>query len=431
MNAKSVAVVLLIFTSQIFAQVENQKINSLLIKKDYKSVIETLESKNPESLNFTDNFNLGQAYKGLYQYTKSLPYLQKASRLNSSNIEILFALAENFYLLGNSGLAVFTYKDLLDKDPNNFRALIELAKIRIENENYGNAGEIYSKLISNDSTNAFLFSQLAFCKFKVGKVDSAINLYKESLKFNPWDAKNYLQIAKIFFMNEQYDSSFTYVKRGLDINQTNLQLNKLGGEVLFKMKKYRSAINQFKMLIELGDSTYSIYQKLGFSQYFVTQSTIDSTHLDSLLNETINSLSKSFNKYNEDPLTTLYLGLAYKDKDDYQTAVAYFERTLEIIYPDYIADVYTHLGVSFEMEGNLKEAVKSYKKALEFNPEKQNVIFQLASLYDRAYADRSVPLMYFEKFMHNADNPDSNLINYAVKRIEDLKEEVHFRNGKN
>ncbi|MBZ0182140.1 MAG: tetratricopeptide repeat protein [Melioribacteraceae bacterium] len=422
---------LFIFIISLKGQSIDEQIDNLFFKKDFQNAIPLLVEKiENDSTNYLDLYRLGLAYKESYQYSKSLDLLRNASRQNSNDIEVLLALADNFYLIGNIGLAAVTYREVLEKDADNFRASIELSKINIESEDYNSALQIFKSLIKRDSTNAFLFSQMAFCEFKLGNGEAAIELYKKSLQLNNYDIKNYLQIAKIFFIYEKYDSSFAYIKEGLEINPRDLPLNKLGAEVLFKMKKYRAAIIQYDQLILYGDTSSTNYQKLGFSQFFVSGSTINSTEADSLLSESIKSLSKSFEQYKDDPLTTLYLGLAYKDKNDYETAIAYFDRTLEIIYPDYISDVYTHLGVSYEMKNDYKSAVKSYKKALEFNPEKTSIIFQLASLYDRNYADKSVPLLYYEKYLNDTENPDSTLYNYSLKRISDLKESLHFTNGK-
>lgn len=431
MQKLTILILLLILIVSVNGQSIDEQIDYLFLKKDFQSVIPLLEVKiKSDSFDYIDLYKLGIAYKESYKYSKSLDLLRNASRQNSNDIDVLLALADNFYLIGNTGLAAATYREVLEKDGNNFRALIELSKINIESGDYKSAIKNFNSLIKRDSSNAFLFSQLAFCEFKLGNGEKAIDFYKKSLKLNNYDVKNYLQIAKIYFIYEKYDSSFTYIKSGLDINPRDLPLNKLGAEVLFKMKKYRAAIIQYDQLILYGDTSSTNYQKLGFSQYFVSGSTINSTEADSLLSESIKSLSKSFEQYKDDPLTTLYLGLAYKDKNDYETAIAYFDRTLEIIYPDYISDVYTHLGVSYEMKNDYKSAVKSYKKALEFNPEKTSIIFQLASLYDRNYADKSVPLLYYEKYLNDTENPDSTLYNYSLKRISDLKESLHFTNGK-
>ena len=179
----------------------DEQIDNLFFKKDFQNAIPLLVEKiENDSTNYLDLYRLGLAYKESYQYSKSLDLLRNASRQNSNDIDVLLALADNFYLIGNIGLAAVTYREVLEKDADNFRASIELSKINIEFEDYKSALQIFKSLIKRDSTNAFLFSQLAFCEFKLGNGKAAIELYKKSLQLNNYDVKNYLQIAKIFFI---------------------------------------------------------------------------------------------------------------------------------------------------------------------------------------------------------------------------------------
>ena len=73
------------------------------------------------------------------------------------------------------------------------------------------------------------------------------------------------------------------------------------------------------------------------------------------------------------------------------------------------------------------EAIQSYREALDYQPSKKILSFYLASVYDQYYADREVPLLYYQKFLRDNKDADIKLIEYAESRIKVLKQELHFR----
>ncbi|PID62522.1 MAG: hypothetical protein CR986_01170 [Ignavibacteriae bacterium] len=54
------------------------------------------------------------------------------------------------------------------------------------------------------------------------------------------------------------------------------------------------------------------------------------------------------------------------------------------------------------------------------------LLFYLANVYDRYYADKSVALNYYRKFTKEAKDVDENLISYSLYRIKELTQEEDF-----
>ncbi|MFC2084741.1 tetratricopeptide repeat protein [Bacteroidota bacterium] len=406
------------------------RVNNLLFEKKYQKVIDILEERiEKDSTNNFLLYKLGIAYQGIYNFSKAADVLSKASRLNSNDINVLLALAANFKYLGNNHLAATIFKEIIEKDEDNIIALIELGKIQIILQNYEKAAKIFTELIKEDSTNSYFFKKLALCNYKLNKSANSIQFFKKAFTLNKYDSETLLQIAKLYYIMELYDSSYVYLKKGIELNPISFPLNRLGGDVLFKLKKYRAAAVQFEKLLFLGDSTAITLQKYGISNYFNSTSELDSIISVSLNIKAINSLVISFKKDSEDPLTPLYLGLCYKFVNNHETAVEYFNKTLELLYPDYLTDVYTYLGSSFQLNNQYNEAIRSYKKALELDSSKKILLYSLAVIYDRFYADRSVPLIYYEKFLREGKNIDQKIKEYAEFRVDDLIEENHFKSN--
>ncbi|MCF8307030.1 MAG: tetratricopeptide repeat protein [Ignavibacteriales bacterium] len=424
-----ICILLLIISGILYGQ-ENllQKADNLIAQGDYREAVELLRpAADADPSDYILKYKTGLAFQLLNDYTSAHTYLSDASRLNSNDLRIMTALGNNFNLLGNPGLAAMAFKDILDKDPSHLQAKTELAKIRFNDQDFTGAGKLFSELSESAPGNFWYCKQLAFCRIRLNDNDSAVTLFIRAEKLNPWDADTKLQLAKIFFLHENYDSSYYYANAGLEISPGNLPLNRLGGEILLKQKRYRSAVSQFERLLSLNDTTASVYQKLGFSRYFLAMVTADSTEKMPLISGALDAFLNANHLDEKDPLNTLYAGICEKDLGRYQPAIEYFLRTIGLIYPAYTGDLYTHLGASYEFAGETGKAIVNYKKALEFDNSRKTLILQMAALYDKFYADRETPALYFRKFLREAGESDEQLIKYAENRLESLQEEIHFR----
>ena len=206
-----------------------------------------------------------------------------------------------------------------------------------------------------------------------------------------------------------------------------MELNKFAAELYFKLKKYKSAIAKFEQCVFLGDSTADLYRKLGLSYYSLAKGMVSAQiPTDSLLNEAFKSFTISYKLDNKNPITAMYLGLIYKEKGEYETAVKFFERSTDLIFPSYLDVLFINLGASYELLGELKNAIGAYKEARNYAPEKTEILFYLGSVYDRYYKDKSVALKFYEKFLNRQTDSDPKLVEYAKERMERIKEIIHF-----
>jgi tetratricopeptide (TPR) repeat protein len=82
------------------------------------------------------------------------------------------------------------------------------------------------------------------------------------------------------------------------------------------------------------------------------------------------------------------IGLAYVWKDDYATAIKYYEKCIK--YPDATDQSWQMLGNSYSMNGDKKKAMKTYQKGLKDFPNsgrlylEQGVVMFMQELYDEA-----------------------------------------------
>lgn len=421
--------VLLSFLSSLLSQ--NDEIDKLFIKGKYETVVKLLQEKLAvsDTLTAKEYYQLGLAYQNLYNTQKAVEYLREASRLDSQNAVYLYSFGMSLSANGQSNFAIGVLSESLERDPDNLSAKIELGKLWIEHQNYDAAKNIFSELFKADSQNTYYARQIALCCLKKNKLDSAKHFYQFAFNNNPSDHVSAYQLAGLFFNESNYEATIQILLPALERNPTNLPLNRLAGETVFKMKKYKDAKVQFKTLINLGDSTAANYQKLGFSYYLTADK--DSLSADSLKNEEIKTalgyFYKSFTLNDKDPLTAFYIGICYSDLQNTEAAIEYLNKSINLMFPDYIADVYYHLATNYEKYGNKPEAISAFRKAYNHDPTRDIILFQMAGIFDEYYEDKSVPLLYYDLFLRKTKIDDENIKNYARSKVERLKEKLHFK----
>jgi len=426
-------ILLVIINSTLYSQPDSV-IKQLLLKGDFPTVVDSLENRIDLGVELSDDekFDLALSYQRLMKHNKAINILVNASRKNSGNTHILLALGYSLKAIGKIYPAAGVFQEVVEKDSTNITARIELAKFNVDSGRYEKAKLIYEYLITKDSINAYYIAQLGYCLYKLKSVDDAEKQLQKAMFYEKNNPKSSLWLAKIYYDKEEYSKAVDIIKEGLNQNGMDLPLNKLGAEVLFKMKKYYSAATQYQALIDMGDSTSVNYQKLGLSIYssITNKDSLDIEEKTKKLFKAIAALRRSLVEDESNPLTLTYIGFCYKEQENYEAAIEYFNQALNAMSPDYIDNVYTNLGASFELTGKLSEAIIAYNKSIEYGGEKVNIIFQLATVYDRYYEDKSVALAHYNKFLSSDKEKQEALIAYANQRIDELKEDIHFANGR-
>ena len=406
------------------------KVKQLLLNGENEKAITLINNLlNEDSTNFDLLYNLGLAHQKLFQYNKAKDALYKAYEQKKFDVPLLLTLGRNYKYMGASNYATMFFEQALDVDTSNTGIKLELANAYMENDDFVKAEKLFNELFQKDSTNSYVCKQLAYCNFKLDNDEESIKLYTLAQELNDYDATIPIQLGNLLVRKEEYEKAFAVVKRGLNENGSNQHLNRLAAEILFKLKRYYAAQFQYESLISNGDVSAVHYQRLGFC-YYISASELeqpsDSLRVDKITKAAV-AFANAVKLDESDALSWMYCGLSYKALDSLETSNRLLHLAIEKMIPDFIDDAYAHLGNNYELLGDYKDAIHSYRKASEYNPNNINITFQLAAIYDKYYADKKIPLQYYQRFVNEYEGEDEALVDYANTRIEALKEYLHFR----
>lgn len=426
-------IIILIFAwnAATYAQESDNYIKSelFLAKQEYQKahqIINDILIK--DTSDHRAHFIKGKIYQSQYKLKEALSCYNLALKFDNKNSEYLNSLGNIWSLLDNNENAIDCLKKSVLIDSTNISAHLLLGKLQMEENQFADAVNTYQHLIGIDSSNFIYYRNKGICLSRVNEDSKALDTFSEALSLNPEDINSSLYSALVYNKNKYTDSALAVINRAIRFNPKNVKLNRLAADLCFQKQMYMEAIAHYSFAFASGDSTFLVCNRLGISYYHYASSFSknNKTTRDQKLTEAFTYLKKAEYYEPEDYSTALYIGLYYKDMEDYANAEAYLKMTLEFMIPEYIDDVYLYYGQVLSARDNPDLAINVYNKALEFNPDKPIAFYYLAGVYDLQKKDTDTALKYYKLFTENYEGKDAKLIEFAKGRIEKITESNFF-----
>ncbi|MHC5860124.1 tetratricopeptide repeat protein [Nostoc sp.] len=246
-----------------------------------------------------------------------------------NNIEQLFKQGDAAETVGNNSQAETIWRQVLQVEPNNGKA-------------YNNLGNALRRQ---------------------GKLEEALAAHQKALQLNPNDAEAYVGIGNVLNAQGKQEEAIASHKKALQLNP-NLAIAYNGlGIALNKQNKLDAAVAAFQKAIQLNPNFAYAYYNLG-------SDLSDQNKLDAA----VAAFQKAIQLNPKDAGAYYNLGNALSDQKKLDTAVAAFQKA--IILPEdnsgtpTSAHTLAHngLGLWFQQQGKLKEAIEQFDKAEEIDP---------------------------------------------------------------
>ncbi len=391
----------------------------LMIEGKNKASLTVLDSilKN-DSTNAIAYYYKGLCYQGLSNFQKASEALSKALIYKSDDINFMVTFGNDLFSCGRFSQA----EDILFKafllDSLNTKTCLSLGKIYMQEQKWRKALKIYNILFRQDSVNSFIYEQAAKCNFSIGDTNEAVIDYQVAHKLNKFNINTIMGLSYLYYLQDKLISAIRIVNDGLAVYPASTEIWTRKGDIYLKMQEYPEAINCYGNSIRFGDSSSNNYRNLGICYYWTDA-----------FDSAVTSLKAAININDRDPSAYFYLGASYKSLNDYEKAVKNLLAAANLLKNDFLSEIYTQLGASYNNAGKYGNAIKFYKDALRENPGKEEVNFYLAAVYEHYYKDKSGALNYYRKFLKDSVTVDKKLVNYAEVRVKALIE-TSFMNTK-
>lgn len=337
-------------------------------------------------LNMADSLYVNGNYsKAIEQY-----------KVYENQSEVFDKIAKAYIAIGNYDEALKNYEASIEANPEDALLKFEYARLLSKTKKYEAAVKVFNNLVYIDDKNPNYHYELGLVLEKL-KDTLAINQYRFAYELDETHQKAIYKIAKYYLQ-----------KRKLE-----LILISLKAQNYYWRQNYREAIKWFEKLIELGESSEFIYEKisLSYAQNYDYEKAIE------------NRL-KALKFNSKDPTTMYVIGTYYERLADYEKAEEYISNALKLLDKPLDAE-YAKLATVLNHQKKYPEAITALKKAIKESPESEFSHLRLAITLETYYADYDAKLKALEDFKKKF--PDSRMHEFVDDRISKIKKEKFLK----
>lgn len=243
---------------------------------------------------------------------------------------------------------------------------------------------------------------------------SSLVAYKKAVTVDSTHLKSLFQLGKYFVVKQETNEALKYIDMGLRFYENDVSLINLKALALFNNDAYSKARPYFERLLQLGENKPHVYVKLAYCYYKEWEFEKAKETYHKLIQIDENEPDPYFN-----------LGhVFYKDRQ-VDSACFYIRKSIEVQKPSFHREYRSLANIAREQE-DLKTALEYYKKAYNEEPADYMTYYQVCTLAGQLYQDPKVRLEYYENFIKKFGNDKPYVSERVIKRISELKEEIHF-----
>lgn len=241
--------------------------------------------------------------------------------------------------------------------------------------------EAYGKSISFDDSDPDTFNNIGVAYYKLKRIDEALDAFKESIALDPMYARPYNNLGVLFISKNSFDKAKDSFEKSVNCDETYIAayLNlsyvyRVKGMVNTSIEMYMKALDfsskDRKRSSDLLGVSFLATESKDFNQIFnITENDLLASEEWFRVEVTAEDILNTYKMLHEEEETsTAYYNMAvelYK-KDQLDEAIDYFKRSIESA-PDFYP-AYFNLGLAYENNANMKDALEAYIEASALKP---------------------------------------------------------------
>jgi len=343
------------------------------------------------------------------RFDQAADYLKATYPEPITDIKILKALAYCSQMNGKLPEAETYYERVYAMDSTSTSVLFSLGGINLRRGNSAKAEGYYKKIILRDSTNFIVYKQLAKISSDKKDVLATINYLQKANKLNPEEPDVASDLSDLYVGLKFYAGAEKILTRAITADPQNITLLQSLVKLEYGQKKWPETANTCEQLILQDDLSGVVLTQLGIAYYNMNDYKCSIESFGQIAD-------------NEQTETTCYYtGACYKQLKDYNKAISYFQKTIELGISTNISSYYTEIADTYETTKKYKKAETAYQKVLQFS-QLPITYYSMANLYDTELKNRRSALLYYKKYLAaKPPQTQQNYIAYAKSRVKLLK----------
>lgn len=389
-----------------------QSIDLLILNKNYPEALTAINRSLAENASGDLYFKQALIFRNLNQPLNAEKSLIHSIRLDSTNCTYLSEYADLLTELGNPYRAAEYYLKASAICMTDLDLKYKLCRSYLNLDEVKKAFDLAQSIYAVDSTNISYTKLYGLIAQKAGKTELAINLFESVLSLNPFDFTSYLNLITQYMLAKNAVGVVRTADRALYFFPENAAIRSREANSLYVLKEYEEAAPPFELYLANNDSTFAILKNYGISNYY-----------NNNYRKAVEVLEKCRQLVLNDDIVYFYLGLAYKNLSDYSRSADCLIAAIACAQPVYMTEMYHHLGQVYALNRQFKQSVDALQKAHELNPEKVDLLFEIATTYEEFNANKRLALNYYNTYLKAAGEKAKNA-SYARNRIQRIKQEL-------
>ncbi len=398
-----------------------QQVRALMEKYEYGQAFRLAEQSLATDSTQTELLVLGgKALTALFRFHDAELLFLRAWRSDTTNPVFMNELAGLYQQSGDLKQGIRWYRKILKLNPGNEYAILKLAALYTQTEEYKESLNLLLPLFIRDSASFYLLKQIAFAYHELKTPDSALIFYTRAHIINPSDPGVMVKIANLLMQRKAYDPALAVTAGYMKQNPSVYQVQRLNAYAAYMLKDYPGSVERFRQAIVLGDPSKFTMKYMGLSFYKLEK-----------YDSAAPFFRKAFDLDTTDAEACFYYGVSASRSFNPDTGLCYLHKTLELVLPpgDFLRSIYSELAGAYTLAGKPDTALEILIRAHEADPGDSIIVFKIAYQYDYYLRKPAEALPYYEKFveMKGAEaGPATNLPqtvsyrDYAVNRINEL-----------
>ena len=340
-----------------------------------------------------------------YNTFEALRYYQKAYDLAQSQDITRFSMDKDFSMS----------KPYVPEDKVPRHVRLKLADCHYQRADYRQTAELL-KNMPEDSLTHDAFRELVLSYQKQGDTDSYIYWASQLLGRFPMDAEIVAGLTLAYAKSDQPQKGVICGLKYSLKDSTNILVNRALADAWFMNRDFTAAAMLYDKLLEQGDSTFNTLYSAGMS-HSQTGS----------LERAYDCLSRALEVSQMQHAGCAFrLGVVCVDTKRYPEGLKALELAQELLKPDTttMKAITLSQGEGFYLTQHYPEAVKAWKRHLDYNPSSVATCYNIANAYAYLIKDEEQAKTYYQRFLELArqeQTPTPQLAEMMEKAEEMLK----------
>ena len=368
-------------------------------RKDYPEAIDNYKKalEIESALPFTHN-NLGLIYAKTGNFEGAVEEFKAAVEMAPKEASLLNNLANTFARAGSFEEASRYFKKALEIEPHNIKYKFNLA-LSLQKNGSPDSLEIYKDILNREPENKKALEALIHIYREEKKYDEAL-LFLESILLKKSSEGLFYEKGKILQETGKYEEAFCAFEKALSLENSprNLSAFELLGFSCIKKEINRPVVSEkvYSVLIEKEEARKEFYNNLGIS-----------LRKQGKIKEALEIYKKGIKIAPGWPEIRQSAGNVYADLGDFPGALKEFQKAIELSPND--AWIYGKAGHICQLTGEYDKAIEYFEKSLKLDP---------------GLADACISLGIAYYYKSDLEKAESNL--YRATLLDPLKVKGHI-----